>query len=45
MLKKYSLTFDIDWAPDFAIQHCLDLLEEAKVSAAFFATHKIIMWE
>ncbi len=41
--KKYTLTFDIDWAPDFAIRHCLDLLEEHEVSATFFATHKTPM--
>ena len=26
MDKRYALTFDIDWAPDFAILHCLELL-------------------
>ena len=36
---RYSLTFDIDWAPDFAIAYCLDLLDIYKVSGTFFATH------
>ena len=40
MAKKYILTFDIDWAPDFAILHCLDILEKANISATFFATHQ-----
>ena len=39
MDKRYALTFDIDWAPDFAILHCLELLENAGCKATFFATH------
>ena len=39
MNKSYALTFDIDWAPDFAILHCLELLENAGCKATFFATH------
>ena len=39
MKKKYVLTFDVDWAPDFAILKCLDLLEYAKSKATFFTTH------
>lgn len=37
-LKKHiSLTFDIDWAPDFTIQFVLNLLEDTK--ATMFFTH------
>ena len=43
MTKKYILTFDIDWAPDYAIQHCLNLLDKKGVSATFFATHPTYM--
>lgn len=39
MDKRYALTFDIDWAPDFAILHCLELLEKSGCKATFFATH------
>ena len=39
MAKRYALTFDIDWAPDYAISHCLELLENAECKATFFATH------
>jgi len=39
MPNKYVLTFDIDWAPDVAISHCLDLLDEGNASATFFTTH------
>ena len=39
MDKRYALTFDIDWAPDFAILHCLELLDDARCKATFFATH------
>jgi hypothetical protein len=34
-----SLTFDVDWAPEAAIQDSLDLLAAAGASATFFATH------
>ena len=37
--KKYALTFDVDWAPDYAILHCLDLLDLFKKKATFFTTH------
>ena len=39
MTKRFVLTFDIDWAPDFAILYCLELLDDAKCKATFFATH------
>lgn len=39
MDKRYALTFDIDWAPDFVILHCLELLDDARCKATFFATH------
>jgi hypothetical protein len=34
-----AITFDIDWAPDWAIALCRDLCREAGVPATFFATH------
>lgn len=34
-----SITFDIDWATDEVIQHCLDILAETGAKATFFATH------
>ena len=39
MVKKYAITFDIDWAPDCAILKCLELIEKANCKASFFATH------
>ena len=45
MTNKYVLTFDIDWAPDFAILDCLDILDKAKISATFFTTHSTVMNE
>ena len=39
MAKRYVLTFDIDWAPDYAILNCLKLLENSGCKATFFATH------
>ena len=39
MTKRFVLTFDIDWAPDYAILKCLDLLASVGYKATFFATH------
>jgi hypothetical protein len=36
---SYHLTFDIDWAPDFAIAEVLDILRPSGVKATFFVTH------
>src|SRR5215467_8520985 len=33
------LTFDIDWAPDFMIDHVAGILVEARVRATWFVTH------
>ena len=41
--KQYIITFDIDWAPDFALSQCLDLLDHANITATFFTTHKTCM--
>lgn len=38
--KKFHLTFDVDWAPDFAIELCLEILKLKKIKATFFATHE-----
>ena len=40
MTKRFALTFDIDWAPDYAILECLALLGRAGCKATFFATHR-----
>jgi hypothetical protein len=34
-----AITFDIDWAPDWAIRLCADLCNQAGVPATFFVTH------
>jgi len=39
-MKNFILTFDIDWAPNFAIEHCLDLLDISNTKATFFTTHE-----
>ncbi len=36
---RYALTFDIDWAPDCAIEACLSALSTYNVKATFFTTH------
>lgn len=37
--KNIFLTFDIDWSPDFVVQHLVNILEKHNVSATFFCTH------
>ena len=32
---NYHITLDIDWAPDLAICHCLEILKK-KIKATFF---------
>lgn len=39
MKKKICLTFDVDWAPDFVVDHVLEILYEYRFNATFFATH------
>lgn len=39
--KNYpvAITFDVDWAPDFAIIECADICKKFSVPATFFVTH------
>lgn len=37
--RAYHLTFDVDWAPDWAVTDVLELLAEHSVRATFFVTH------
>lgn len=34
-----AITFDIDWAPDFIVEGCLDLCVRLGIPASFYATH------
>lgn len=38
-LSDVAITIDIEWAPDALIENCLDMLNESKIKATFFATH------
>ena len=40
MNKKYCITFDVDWAPDFIIRDLLEILGPYNFKATFFMTHK-----
>ncbi|KTD60723.1 hypothetical protein Lsha_1440 [Legionella shakespearei DSM 23087] len=40
-----ALTFDIDWAPDFAIRKIVSILEEHNVPGTLFLTHPSIFVE
>lgn len=35
-----AITFDIDWAPDWAIELCASLVAEFESRATFFVTHQ-----
>jgi hypothetical protein len=39
MMQAALVTFDVDWAPEWAIKFCADLCANAGVKATFFATH------
>ena len=39
MRPRFAITFDIDWAPDWAIELCADMCRRRGVPATFFATH------
>ncbi len=38
-MNEYALTFDIDWAPDFMIDHVSAYLIDRKLKATWFLTH------
>jgi len=37
--NKVFITFDIDWAPDYMVDHVIDLCIKYEISATFFVTH------
>jgi hypothetical protein len=39
MIHRAALTLDVDWAPDWCINLCVELLLEHNVPATFFVTH------
>jgi hypothetical protein len=39
MPPRYAVTFDVDWAPDWAIALCAGLCRDRGIPATFFATH------
>ena len=39
MSPRFAITFDVDWAPDWAILLCADRCAAAGVPATFFVTH------
>ena len=40
VMDKIAITFDIDWAPDEVVESVTNVLEEHRVKATFFATHR-----
>lgn len=40
MSRQICITFDIDWAPDWAILMCASMCVEAGAQATFFVTHE-----
>lgn len=39
-MNNYAITFDIDWAPDFAIRNAAETLLENNVKCTWFVTHE-----
>ena len=39
-ISQPVITIDIDWAPDFMIDYCMQILLVAQVKATWFITHK-----
>jgi hypothetical protein len=39
MRPRHAITFDVDWAPDWAITLCAELCRGRGIPATFFATH------
>lgn len=40
MKNAIAVTVDVDWAPEWCIQMCIDILRKAGVKATFFVTHR-----
>jgi len=38
-MANCMITFDIDWAPDWAVEHCKNKLERKGLKGVFFITH------
>lgn len=43
--QKIFLTFDIDWASDFVLDSCINLVESVGVKATWFVTHETPLLE
>jgi len=39
MTNEYIITFDIDWAPDFAIEYVSNELSKKRIKSTWFVTH------
>lgn len=39
-LDAVAITFDVDWAPDWAVDRCRDICERYEAKATFFVTHE-----
>src|SRR4051812_2735731 len=39
MLTAKAITFDVDWAPDFMVEECINTCAKAGIPASFYATH------
>lgn len=40
MLNEFVLTFDVDWAPDWVIEHTVRLLRAYNIKSTWFVTHE-----
>jgi len=40
MSDNIYITFDIDWAPDYILEHCIEFCGELDMRVTYFATHQ-----
>lgn len=39
-VKEFAITLDVDWAPDWCIEICAEILDKNNCKATFFITHQ-----
>ena len=39
-LDSFCVTIDVDWAPDYILKYCIELLQAKNIQATIFATHR-----
>jgi hypothetical protein len=45
MINEPVITLDVDWAPDFVLEHVANILTKKKIKATWFVTHDTPIWK